>query len=65
MITYVLAEAPVLVVGVLFASALLLDGLQAMVCPILHLLHSAALVLHVQAPQHSFITSNRLFPGCV
>ena len=47
---HLLAEAPVLVVGILLASALLLDGLQAVVCPILHLLHSASLILQVNLP---------------
>lgn len=55
---YILAEAPVLVVGVLLASALLLDGLQAVVCPILHLLHSAALILHDKA-EHLNLKSHR------
>ena len=40
-----MAEVPVLVVGVLLASALLLEGPQAAVCPILHLPHSVALIL--------------------
>ena len=55
---YILAEAPVLVVGVLLASALLLDGLQAVVCPILHLLHSSALILHDKA-EHLNLKSHR------
>lgn len=44
-VAYVLAEAPVLIVGVLLASALLLDLLQAVVRSILHLLHPTALIL--------------------
>ena len=47
--TYILAESSVLVVGILLASALLLDGLQAVVRSILHLLHSTTLILHAKA----------------